>query len=47
MNTETALNYYVTTVAAASWEHLAGILYYLEEHAALDKVKKYFQRQPG
>ena len=42
------LQYFITTVPNASWQTLAGGLYYCEdEEAALERVKKYFQRQPG
>lgn len=44
---ETVVNYLVSTTAVASWEKLSGVLYFLEEHAALDETTKYFQRQPG
>ena len=44
---EQALEYFITTVPNASWQTLAGGLYYLQEQAALERAKKYFQRQPG
>ena len=45
---EQTLEYFITTVPNASWQTLAGGLYYLQEQAELEKtVKKYFQREPG
>ena len=41
------VNYIITTMPSASWELLAGALYYLGEQTALTKVTSYFQRQPG
>jgi len=41
------LQYFIATVPDASWQTLAGKLYYLEEHAALERAIKYFQPQPG
>ena len=40
------MNYYITNTPA-SWELLAGALYYRGEQTALTKVTSYFQRQPG
>ena len=40
------VNYYITNTPA-SWELLAGALYYLGEQTALTKVTSYFQSQPG
>lgn len=44
---EEMLQYFITTVPNASWETLAGGLYYAQEHAALENVTKQFQSQPG
>ena len=44
---ETMVNCLITTTTTTSWERLSGVLYYLEEHAALDKATKYFERQLG
>ena len=41
------VNYYITSMPSASWELLAGALYYHGERTALTKVTSYFQRQPG
>lgn len=41
------VNYFVTSVPNASWEKLAGALYYYGEENALTVVKSYFQRKPG
>ena len=41
------LQYFTTTVPNASWQTLAGGLYYKQEQSALERVAKYFQRQPG
>jgi len=46
-SSEEMLQYFITTVPNASWEILAGGLYYQQEHAALEKVAKYFQPHPG
>ena len=44
---DTMMNYYVTSIANASWQMLAGALYYCGEQTALKKVKAYFQRRRG
>ena len=44
---EEMLQYFITTVPNASWQTLAGGLYQIQEHAALRRVTKYFQAQPG
>ena len=46
-NKDIMVNYFVTSVPNASWEKLAGALYYYGEENALKKVKTYFQRKPG
>ena len=46
MKEKQMVNYIVTSIPA-SWELLAGALYYLGERTALTKVTSYFQRQPG
>ena len=42
-----AFNYYITSMPSASWQLIAGVLYYCGEQTALTKVTSYFQRQPG
>ena len=44
---EKILRTFITTVPNASWETLAGGLYQVQEHAALQRVTEYFQPQPG
>ena len=44
---EPAFNYYITSMPSASWQLVAGVLYYCGEQTALTKVTGYFQRQPG
>lgn len=39
--------YFISTMPDASWQTLAGVLYSLREHAALKKVKRYFQVHQG
>ena len=41
------VNYFINNTPSASWQLLAGVLYYLGEQTALTKVTSYFQRQPG
>lgn len=41
------LLYFISAVSNASWQTLAGSLYYLKEQTALIKVRSYFKRQPG
>ena len=41
------MEYFITAVPRASWETLAGQLYYMQQHEALEKVKVYIQQQPG
>ncbi|CAI8020102.1 hypothetical protein GBAR_LOCUS12027, partial [Geodia barretti] len=35
------LQYYLQTVPGASWEEIAGVLWYLEEHTALEEVRQH------
>ena len=35
------LQYYLHTVPSASWEDIAGFLWRLEEHTALEEVRQY------
>jgi len=44
---EEMLQYFIAIVPNSSWQTLAGHLYYRQEHAALERVTKYFQPQPG
>ena len=39
--------YWIETVYNASWPMLAGVLYYTQEHAALDKCKEFLKSTPG
>ena len=39
--------YWVETMYNASWSILAGVLYYTQEHSALNKCKEYFTNTPG
>ena len=41
------MNYYITGMPSASWQLMAGALYYLGQQNSLRKVTSYFQRQPG
>jgi len=41
------MEYFITAFPRASWETLAGQLYYMQQHEALEKVKEYIQQQPG
>ena len=34
------LQYYLQTVPGASWEHIAGALWWMEEHTALEEVRQ-------
>jgi len=45
--TKEIMEYFITAVPRASWETLAGQLYYMQQHEALEKVKEYIQQQPG
>jgi len=38
---------FITAIPNASWQTLAGGLYYRQELTALERVTKYFQPQPG
>lgn len=38
------LQYYVDTVPGASWGRIAGVLWYLQEHTALDTVRQYLPK---
>ena len=37
----TALQYYLQTLPGVSWARIAGVLWYLQEHTALDAVRKH------
>ena len=41
------LQYYLQTVPGASCGRIAGILWYLEEHTALESVRQYLPHQHG
>ena len=42
-----ALQYYLQTVPDASWEVIAGALWQLEEHTALEEVRQYLPSTHG
>ena len=42
-----ALQYYLQTVPGASWGRIAGGLWYMEEHTALESVRQYLPHQHG
>ena len=41
------LQYYIQTVPGASWEKIAGLLWYLEEHTALEEVRQHLPSTYG
>ena len=41
------LQYYLHTVPSASWENIAGVLWGLEEHTALEEVRQYLPPAHG
>ena len=41
------LQYYLQTVPGASWGRIAGVLWYLEEHTALETVREYLPHKHG
>ena len=43
----TALQYYLQTVPGASWGRIAGVLWGMEEHTALESVRQYLPHQHG
>ena len=42
-----ALQYYIETVPGASWGMIAGALWSMEEHTALETVRQYLPHKPG
>ena len=42
-----ALQYSLQTQPGISWGKIAGVLWYMEEHTALEKVRKYLPHKPG
>ena len=42
-----ALQYSLQTLPDMSWGKVAGVLWYLEEHTALEAVRKYLPHKPG
>ena len=44
---EALINHYLLYYPLASWAHLAGMLYYMEEHTALQEVRQYITQQTG
>ena len=41
------LQYYLQTVPGVSWGRIAGVLWRLEEHTALDTVRQYLPHKHG
>ena len=41
------LQYYLQTVPGVSWGRIAGVLWYMEEHTALDTVRQYLPHKHG
>ena len=41
------LQYYLQTVPGVSWGRIAGVLWYLEEHTALETVRQYLPYTHG
>ena len=41
------LQYYLQTSPGASWEDIAGILWFMEEHTALEEVRQHLPRTYG
>ena len=41
------LKYYLQTVPGASWGMIASVLWYMEEHTALETVREYLPHKHG
>ena len=41
------LQYYLQTVPGVSWGRIAGVLWYMEEHTALEIVRQYLPHKHG
>ena len=41
------LKYYLQTVPGASWGRIAGVLWWMEEHTALETVRQYLPHEHG
>ena len=41
------LEYYLKTVPGASWGRIAGVLWHMKEHTALETVRKHLPHKPG
>ena len=41
------LQYHLQTVPGASWGRIAGVLWFMEEHTALESVRQYLPHQHG
>ena len=41
------LQYSLQTLPGVSWGKIAGVLWYLEEHTALETVRQYLPHKPG
>ena len=42
-----ALQYALNTLPGMSWRRIAGVLWFMEEHTALEKVRQYLPHKPG
>ena len=41
------LQYYLQTLPGVSWGRIAGVLWFMEEHTALETVRQYLPNNPG
>ena len=41
------VEYYLETMPGVSWSRIAGVLWYLEEHTALDSIRQYLPQKYG
>ena len=41
------LQYYLQTAAGVSWGRIAGVLWFMEEHTALETVREYLPHKHG
>ena len=44
---EAGVDYYLHTMPGASWGRVAGVLWYLGEHTALEAVREYLPHKNG
>ena len=42
-----ALQYALNTLPGMSWRRIAGVLWFMEEHTALETVRQYLPHKPG